>query len=221
MEQRNYNVVLTGTSDLLMHQDNLLFDELVKKWLKDPANKKKSDAGDDRTPAWKWLGYAYQHDGLLCIPSDNLMTMLREGGAKMLTGKKQETFKRFTQSGLMVNELGWPVEVDGAVIPWAPFEALAENQDYALHEKTARQYGFDLFAKRAKVGTAKHVRVRPRFAGWVARGSISVFEDIITTEVLEGLLKAAGAYCGIGDWRPSSPKSPGSFGRFTAEVTPA
>lgn len=218
MKQRNYQVTLTGTTDLLMHQDNLEMDEHVKKWLKVPSNKKNSDPGDDRTPAWKWLGYAYGHGGVFVIPSDNLMTMMREGGAKCPTGKKQESFKRITQSGLMVDNIAWPLLVSGNTIPWAPFEALLDENDFKVHERMALDHGFELFSKRAKVGAAKHVRVRPRFRNWSTSGTITVFEDLITTDALQMILSNAGTYCGLGDWRPSSPKAPGSFGRFTAEV---
>lgn len=218
MLQRNYEIILTGATDLLMHQDNLTMGEYFKSWLKEPNNKKNSTPGDDRSPAFTWLGYAYSHAGVFCIPSDNLMTMLREGGGKCPTGKRQETFKRHTQSGLLVNEIGWPLLINGGTVPWAPFEAMLENNNYAEHEALAKSYGFELFAKRAKIGAAKHVRVRPRFRDWSAVGTITVFEDLITTEALQNILTHAGTYCGLGDWRPSSPKSPGSFGRFTAQV---
>jgi hypothetical protein len=45
-----------------------------------------------------------------------------------------------------------------------------------------------------------------------------VFDDTITEAVLKNILIFAGAYSGIGDWRPSSPKSPGPYGKFTVEI---
>jgi hypothetical protein len=75
-----------------------------------------------------------------------------------------------------------------------------------------------LFVKRARIGNAKHVRVRPRFDSWSVSGTLTVLDDSITTDVLERILTHAGAYAGVGDWRPSSPKSPGPFGRFTSTV---
>jgi len=62
------------------------------------------------------------------------------------------------------------------------------------------------------------VRVRPRFDNWSCGGTVTVFDDMITTDVLKNILTFAGTYAGLGDWRPSSPKSPGPFGKFTAEV---
>ena len=215
---QKYAVKLTGETPLLQHNINIEWQDAMKAWLKIPANKQSSVAGDDRTPGFKWLGNLYVDGGNVVIPADNLMTMLREGGGKCPTGKRQETFKRHTQSGLLVNEIGWPLLINGGTIPWAPFEAMIENNNYVEHEELAKSYGFELFAKRAKIGTAKHVRVRPRFRDWSAVGTITVFEELITTEALQNILTHAGTYCGLGDWRPSSPKSPGSFGRFTAQV---
>ena len=78
MEQ--YQVTLKGLTPLLMHSDNLAFSERVQAWQKAPENKANSKAGDDRSPAWTWIGYLY-HDGKhVGIPADNLMTMLREAG---------------------------------------------------------------------------------------------------------------------------------------------
>jgi hypothetical protein len=45
-------------------------------------------------------------------------------------------------------------------------------------------------------------------------------EDIsgLSLRVLQTILSQAGAMCGLGDWRPSSPSKSGTFGRFEATV---
>lgn len=216
---KRYAVRLTGETPLLMHQDNLAWAEVMNQWRLDPANKKASVAGDDRTPAWRWLGNLYIEGGKVVIPADNLMTVLREGGKKVPTGKGQESFQRYTQSGVIVDQSAWAVCVNGREIPFQPLKALIGITDFEKHLSTAQELGFELFVKRAKIGAAKHVRVRPRFDGWSAQGTLTVLmDDIITTQILESILTIGGAYCGLGDWRPSSPKSPGSFGKFTAVV---
>ena len=93
-----YKITLEGLTPLLMHNDNLNFSEKVKEWQTAPENKALSVAGDDRSPAWSWIGYLY-HDGkTVGVNSDNIMTMLREGGSKVKTGKGKETYKKQTQS---------------------------------------------------------------------------------------------------------------------------
>jgi hypothetical protein len=223
MDMKRYEVTLTGARDLLMHKDNIQFGEKIKMWCKDPKNKKDSVSGDDRSPAFTWIGYCYEDGKNIVLDSDNLMTMLREGGAKCPTGKKQETFKKITQSGLLVDDIGWTLLVDGAPISWAAIKSLEAEEDFSKHEALAKSLGFELFVKRAKIGFSKHVRVRPRFvsndkSNWSATGTISVLNSQITEEVLQNILTYAGALCGICDWRPSSPKAPGPFGTFTASI---
>lgn len=221
MKARTYQVELTGETPLLMHHDNLSWAETMKKWGSDPGNRSGSVAGDDRSPAWRWIGNLYVEGKRVVIPSDNLMTMLREGGKRCPTGKGQTTFKAQTQSGIVVDQSSWPVLVNGQQIPFDPIKALINEADFEKHETTATGMGFALFVKRAKIGAAKHVRVRPRFDTWSISGTVTVLDDAITTDVLKNILTFAGTYSGIGDWRPSSGKSPGSFGKFTSTVTQA
>jgi len=219
MDAKRYAVKLTGESPLLMHWDNLTWAERMKEWSLEPGNRKNSVAGDDRSPAFRWIGNLYVDQGLVVLPADNLMTMLREGGAKCPTGKGQKTFKSQTQSGMVVDQAAWPVVVKGKTIPAGPFvEGLATEEEFGKHEQAAKDHGFELFVKRAKVGQAKHVRVRPRFDSWEVEGSITVFDSMISRDVLENILTFAGFYSGLGDWRPSSPKSPGPYGKFSAKV---
>ncbi len=215
--QKNYMVTLNGMRDLLMHKDNVQHGERVKKWTKDPANRDVSVAGDDRSPAWTWIGCLYIEGGKVVIDSDNLMTMLREGGAQVPTGKGQKTFKAQTQSGIIVNEIGWPLIVDGHDIDYEPIKALLNENDFEKHLEVAEELGIMLFVKRAKIGTSKHIRVRPRFANWQATGTITVMDSTITKAVLKDIFTFAGARCGLCDWRPSS-KTPGQFGTFEATI---
>jgi len=220
---KQYKVTIEGQTPLLMHNDNIVFSEKVGAWCRDPANKGNSVAGDDRTPPWTWIGYTY-HDGhVFGIPADNLMTMLREGGAKVIKRGK-ETFKRQTQSGIMLDQQQWPLLIGGKTIPVDPIKGLIGNMDFVKHIEMAESMGFELLVKRAKVGRAKHVRVRPMYRQWKAEGSLTVLNEEmfgITREILQTILDQAGAMVGLCDWRPSSPMSSGTFGRFTAEVNPA
>ena len=233
MDMRQYRITLTGASALLMHADNLEWSTKMERWTAEPENKRVSKAGDDRTPAWRWLGNLYHDEEYIGLPSDNLMTVLREGGAKVpVPGKKGQTYKRQSQSGIIVNELLWPLfpgrmattKNDEMLIVYPgplaakPLMALQEEKDFARHEAAAVEAGFTLFLKRAKIGMAKHVRVRPRFDYWQASGTVTVFDESISLLVLQGIMDMAGQYCGLGDWRPSSPSKPGPWGRFTTVV---
>lgn len=220
MKERRYKITISGARSLLMHHDNIPGGERVKRWQKDPKNRDLSVAGDDRSPAWVWLTYCY-HDGKrLIVPSDNLMTALREGAKRVPTGKRG-TFKAQSQSGILVDQESWPLTVYGKEISWEILAALADELNFEKHEAAASALGFELFVKRARVGTAKHVRVRPRFENWACEGTVTILDDTITEDVLRDILSQSGRFAGLGDWRPSSPKSPGPFGTFTATVEEA
>lgn len=220
MGTKTYEVTLTGNTPLIMHQDSIEWSERVDRWLKIPENKKTSKAGDDRTPSWKWISGLYTDGNHVVVPSDNLMTCLREGGAKV-TKSGKETFKRYASSLILVNEPSWDILVNGKPVPFTDDDelALVAEPDFAAHEEWAKARGFFLFAKRARIGQNKHIRVRPRFDEWTLRGTITVLDvEIIDDQVLEDIWRMAGSICGLCDWRPSSPQAPGSFGKFVAVV---
>lgn len=216
---QTYNVHLTGKTPLLMHWDNIDYAEQITRFRKDPANKKTNVKGDDRSPAHSWLGYLYNNGSRVVVPSDNLMRAFMEaGGAVEVPGAKHgKTFKAQTQSGMMVNEESWDVLVGGKPIDVASILALENERDFAKHQTAVVEHGFSLFVKRAKVGMSKHVRVRPRFDRWEIKGTINVWDEQITKDVLSQILDVAGNYKGLGDWRPSS-RTPGPYGRFAFEI---
>lgn len=222
MHTRNYLVKLTGVTPLLMHWDNLEWADRMDQWKNSRKKGDASKAGDDRSPAWRWLGCLYHDGSRVAIPADNLMRCLMEGGAGVPVpgGKNGKTFKAQTQSGCVVAAPFWPIVVQGKEIPVAELLALEEEPDFSTHNRVASMHGFMLFLKRAKIGAAKHVRVRPRFDLWAAEGIITVWDDAITQDVLLDILTYAGQYKGLMDWRPGG-RTPGPFGRFSVEVSDA
>jgi hypothetical protein len=216
---KTYKITITGLSDLLFHADNIEWADQMQRWREDPANKAKSVRGDDRSPACTWIGSLY-HDGEhIAIPSDNLMRCFMEGGAQVLVpgGKNGKTFKAQTQSGMLVTDEYWPLLVKGKPIPVEHILDLTKEEDFAVHYDTARDAGFTLLVKRARIGAAKHVRVRPRFTAWSATGTLQVWDEQLKLPALVDIMRLAGTNKGLGDWRPSS-KTPGPFGRFEAKI---
>src|SRR5690606_31225901 len=80
-KMRTYQVTITGKTPLLMHWDNIEWADRMAAWKDDPKNQKLSKAGEDRTPAWRWIGSMYHDDDKVSMPSDNLMRCFMEGGA--------------------------------------------------------------------------------------------------------------------------------------------
>jgi len=222
-EMVRYAIELTGLTPLIMHRDNLSFSEKIKAWQKDPANKELSQAGDDRSPAWTWIGYAYADDKYITMSADNLATCIREGGARVPTGNKSgdKTYKKLSQSGIVLDTPEYEFTVGGKRVPLGPIRDLIGNTDFFQHMEVAEQLGFELFVKRAKVQANKHVRVRPLFRDWKITGTITILdEDMfgLKQDVVQMILDQAGTFRGLGDWRPGSPKSPGFYGKFSASL---
>jgi len=219
---KSYEITITGKTPLLMNADNIEWADRMARWKDDPMNRKGSKAGDDRSPAFRWLGTLY-HDGEhLAIPSDNLMRCLMEGGAMVPVpgGRSGKTFKAQTQSGCMVGEPFWKLSVRGKSVPIAPLMSMTTESNFDRHQEAAAARGFQLFLKRAKIGTSKHIRVRPRFDQWSATGTLNVWDEQLTLEVLTQIFTYAGQYKGLGDWRPGG-KTPGPHGMFSAVVADA
>ena len=219
---QTYHVTIKGIQPLLMHADDIAWADQMDRWRGDKDNKKNSKAGDDRTPAFRWLGSLYRNEeGTIIIPTENIMRALMEGGAMVpVPGQARKTFKSQSQSGIMPRSIGWPLFVNGKSINPKPVEALMKEKDFEKHQNAVEALGFSLYLKRARIGQSKHIRVRPRFENWSAAGDLVVTDEQITQDVLAEILETAGKYKGIGDWRPSS-KTPGTFGMFEAKVTAA
>lgn len=219
----HYQITITGKQPLLMHADDINWSDQMDAWKNDKDNKKMSKAGDDRSPAWRWLGHLY-HDGhRIVMPVANIMRCLMEGGVMVPVpgGKSGKTFKAQTQSGILAMEPNWPIFVGPKLdqeIPVGKILQLTLQKEFEIHQQAVKDHGFELYLKRAKIGSSKHVRVRPRFQKWAIQGVLVVIDEQITQDVLADFFEMAGKYKGLGDWRPSSPRAPGPNGTFEAKI---
>jgi hypothetical protein len=214
---REITIGVEGITPLLLHNDNIDWADMMDDWKNDPKNKKLSKAGDDRSPAFRWIGCLYHDAEHVCMQADNLMKCLMEGGASVPTGKGQKTFKEYTQSGIIPLEAFYPIEGENGFVKYSEVWELQKETDFREHRTRVEELGFALSVKRAKVGQSKHIRVRPRFDSWSFEARLQIVDDTITPTVLDNILEAAGNK-GLGDWRPSSKQSPGPYGRFIATV---
>src|SRR5690606_16037654 len=170
-----------------------------------------------RSPAWTWMTYVYSDGENVAMPSANIMVALRTAGTQLIL-KGNKTFKELTQSGLLIVDEFCDFRCGGKQIPAGALDKF-RDKSFSDHLEAAKKLGFTLYAKRARVGSAKHIRVRPRFDDWSVSGEIHVLSDDISDDILVDIFDRAGR-CGLGDWRPAC-KTPGPFGMFTAEVKAA
>ncbi|HZF24049.1 MAG TPA: hypothetical protein VE030_11365 [Burkholderiales bacterium] len=219
---RTIEVELTSEMPLLMHADNIDWADKMEDWKNDPKNKSKSKPGDDRTPAWRWLGCLNYDDpktGVVTVPSEYIMRCLMGGAAEVPTGKGRKTFKELSQSGILCEKFHWPLLINGEKKPvrMEDINQLLKVPRFPDQVEGAKALGFSLFVKRARVGNNKHIRVRPRFDDWSTRGELMIIDDQITNDVVASILDISGRLKGLGDWRPSA-KTPGPFGTFKAKI---
>jgi hypothetical protein len=215
---RRARFTLKGITPLLMHADDVEAASTLDEWRKSPSHKNVSVAGDDRSPGWTWQTYIYKDEaGNVAMPVDNVMVALRQAGAKM-TLKRQTTFKAITQSGLLLTDETLEFTNNGQQIPVAPFVEIRDEK-FTEQKKAVEKAGFELLIKRAKIGTSKHVRVRPMFRSWTVSGVIQIMAPEITLDSLVMLFDLAGDV-GLCDWRPGC-KTPGRYGMFESTVSKA
>src|SRR3990167_7093581 len=149
---RKYEITLTGKTPFLMHQDSIQWSDDMEQWKLDPKNKKFSKAGDDRTPAYRWIGYLYHDMKVVALPQDMIMRCIMEGGALILVsgGKNNKTFKAQTQSGMMCETPFLSFFTGGKQIQMTDIHPLMGELDFKVHEEAAEDLGFSLWAKRAR-----------------------------------------------------------------------
>jgi hypothetical protein len=220
MEPITATVTLTGKTPMLMHADNIDWADQMEEWKNDPKNKANSKAGDDRTPPWRWIGCLNFDDpkkGVVTLPSEYIMRSIMAGAAEVPTGKGKKTYKAQSQSGLLCKDFHWPLLINGNPISMHDIQELRKLPKFKDQAEAVQELGFSLFVKRAKIGSSKHIRVRPRFDTWSASGEILITDEQITKQVLSTILDISGRLKGLGDWRPGC-ATPGPWGMFSAEV---
>jgi hypothetical protein len=153
----------------------------------------------------------------LAIPQENIMACLRKAGTQIPKSKGKGTFKQESQSGILMASEYCQFTNHGKPISIAAIAAL-RDMDFKEQFDAVDKLGFELKVKRAAVGASKHVRVRAMFRKWKITGSLQVNDPTITKDVLGQMFEVAGQRVGLLDWRPGSPKSPGPYGMFNAEV---
>lgn len=95
----------------------------------------------------------------------------------------------------------------------------ADEKGTPLIQIDCKDRGIHNGTVRLANGTAA-VRNRPIYPTWSANIRIQVFAGLLSSESALNLLALAGRFCGIGEYRPSSPDcTTGSFGTFEIDPT--
>lgn len=199
-----------------MHADTIESRDTLEAWRNDPANKKLSKAGDDRTPPWTWKLYLYHDLEKVCMPFENLQRCMSIGATKVKVGKGQKTWKEDSIGEVLFVQEHLEFSNGGKTILMEDVNEIAEEKQFSKQAELVHKLGFSLYPKFVTVNKNKHLRVRPRFDSWKVKATIAVGEPLISAEVLKQWFYYAGK-AGIGDGRPSSGR-PYPFGTFDTSI---
>jgi len=119
-------------------------------------------------------------DGTIYEPSTHIEgAMIKAASSFQIPGRGKKTYKDLFKSAVIVE----------------PMEIPLEPQKYTVDRRPVVMPG------------GRIMRSRPKFENWELTFDIVVSEEELRKETVEGVLKHAGSFIGIGDFRPK-------FGRF-------
>ena len=176
-------ITIEGTRPLIMQSDRLVdaLDPLAQELKRAAKSKdKNSEKGQQEIARIEFMGCLYQDEnGVVGIPQDNLLRMLRDGGAKERMGKE-------AQSQLTILDEFHPLQYAG---PKTAEKLLADPAH--------------VFRKSVVVGRARVMRTRPRFpAGWKLSFQVLIGGNAtLKVEDVRRFIDSAGPL-GIGTFRP-------------------
>lgn len=214
---KHFSFEITGSTPLIMHADNIPWADQMTEWKKKSKDAKSSPAGDDRHPAYRWIGCLCNNGVHVGIPSNYMTTCLMKAASRVSTGSRNKTFKTESVAMMGFNDELFPIVTKAGEVRWEDVVPMVNEPEFSEHQSFASKHGFELHICRASVGASKHIRVRPKFNSWKFAGTLWVDNDSLASSLPE-IFEMAGNVVGLGDWRPSAPKKPGPYGRFSATI---
>lgn len=181
-------IPIVGISSLIMHK----FSSKARKMMLDKQTKQAKTAKAAKVPDEDYKGsmYVAEPDKWYGMPATSFKAAA-VGACRLVDGLTM------TSSKLM-----FFVEPDGRT---------AEGDDLVkiIGDPRMRE---DIVRLESGVADVRH---RAEFVEWSAELTVTFNADALSVEQLVNLFSLAGEWVGIGDWRPSSPKSAsGTHGRF-------
>lgn len=181
-------VKITGTRPLLMHAATLSdpLNPLSKAHKQVSGKRKKTDEDYEWLAKSEWRSSLYIDDTGPYMPGVNIE-------AALIAGAKLQKLGTAIKRGVEILNDRCKLEYKGP----RDAEALWDKGHYDV--------------RGVKVGQARIMRYRPIFKEWSCECSIMFDTEIMDRASVLKCMQDAGAYCGVGDYRPK-------FGRFDVEV---
>ncbi len=195
---------ITGISPLIVHAWSPVARQqmLCKQMGKATAGREKKD------PVAQCLACLYiDHEGRPCFPAGGIKA------SAVTAANDVDLMKTMMKRGFHI--LGSLLPIDAPELSEADMTDWDRNERKRLKDRLHR-WGGGMREDMVRLATGVcDIAHRPCFPKWSITFAVEYNRRVVTIEQLAGLLNAAGFGVGIGDWRPSAPKSAsGNFGRF-------
>lgn len=193
---RTFEVVLRGTSPLIVHR----FSEKARQQIEDKQAKKANKAKAKRDPEFEYLAACYVFPG-------------HEAGKPGCKYGIPATMIKAALVAACRYIDGFPMtKARGAIHVMAEEGNLVELRCKKMQRD-------DQPVRLAGRGSPLDMRYRPEFLDWWVKPTIKYNADVVSAEQICNLLMIAGFSCGFGELRPGSESGPGgSCGMFTVET---
>lgn len=185
-----FRIVITGTSELLMHNSRLAnpLDPAAKALKKATGKRTKTDDDYEEIARLEHAGGLYlDPDVGPYVPSDNIWRSLYDGAKKHKLGVK-------VKEGVIFSEPVNPLSYKGP-----------RDQDGLWKDENFRHFA------SVKVGMQRVMRCRPVFRQWSTEANGILDPNVLDFEELITVANTAGMIIGLGDYRPR-------YGRYRATV---
>ncbi len=182
---RLYEVAIQG-------MDSILFNKMPVLDRPKPGGKKQEKVDKTELEHLMWREKAYfNDDGMLYMPGENLHECMKQGAqywGQRIPGEGQKTYTDVIASAI-----------------------ICENMEFGIHKDSDKVIPFGKMVNgnpsKGKKSGAKVYKIRPLLRPWGGPFRMHVFDGRLTPEILRTIIAYAGAYRGLGDWRPV-------YGRF-------
>lgn len=173
------NIEIVGVAPLIMHNGQTAdpMNKYARLKSEITGKRQKTEADHLEIARIEFLAALYMHQGEPVLQARMIEAMIGEGAKKIKLGK-------LVSAGVIVEK--------HAVLAYdGPREATAllENDRFRL-------------AVPVRIGQKKVVTTRPIFNEWNAELEVKYLPDVMNERNLRSAIRNAGAFCGVGDWRP-------------------
>ena len=185
-----FRITITGTAPMLMHNGRLAnpLDPATQALKALTAKRKKTDDDLIDIARAEFLGGLYiDPDVGPYVPGENVERAILDAA-------------KLTKNGMNVKR-GLFIETDVNPIAYhgpRTAEGLWEDENFRLIRTVRNQQN-------------RVSRCRPMFTDWRTSAEGTLDESVLDFRTLAAIVEQAGAYVGLGDWRPR-------YGRFTADL---